>query len=101
MTRHVALRCDQMRRPDRDALATIALRRARAGPGGADIHVDHARGLPGGVLPAVNIAIETAGLGKQWRRNEIDHPAADPNAVVEALSFGRCRRLARIAGNGS
>ena len=78
-------------------MGAVALRRAGAGLRRADVHVDDARRPPGRVLPAVDIAVESAGLGEQRRRLEIDHPAADPNAVVEAFGLGRRRRLARIA----
>ena len=50
------------------------------------------------MLPAVDIAGEISGLGKQRRRHEVEHPAADADAVVEPLGLGRRRRLARIAG---
>ena len=52
------------------------------------------------MLPAVDIAVEAAGLGEQRRRLEIDHPAPDPHAVVQALGLGRRRGFARIAGDG-
>jgi hypothetical protein len=62
MASALGFRRDQVRRPDRDALASIAFRRAGAGFGGADIHVDDGGRTPGGVLPAVDIAGEVSGF---------------------------------------
>src|SRR5215510_15588938 len=89
-----------MRRPDRDAVAAVALRRASASPRAADVHVDNRWWPPGRVLPAVDIAVEAAGLGEQRRGLEVDHPTADPHAIVEALGLGGRRGFARIARNG-
>src|SRR6266702_2417830 len=91
----------QMGRPERDALAAISLRRPGAGRGAADVDIDGAGRLPGRELPAVDIALEAPGGGKQRRRLEVDHPASDLDAAIEALGPGRRRRLPRIARNGA
>src|SRR5512138_1183502 len=88
---------DQVARPDRYSLTPVASGRTRSGLGAANVEV-HGRGrIPGRELPPVHISGEISGLGEQRRWNEIDHPAADADAVRKALGLGRRGRLARIA----
>ena len=87
-----------MRRPDGNALAAVALGRARARLCATDIQNYGRRWRPGDELPAVDIPLEIAGTGEQGRRHEIQHPTPHAHAVWKPLRPRRRRSLAGVAG---
>src|ERR1700720_2948056 len=55
---------EQVSRPNRYALATVALRRSSSGRGATDVQIDNAGRMPSRDLPAVDVAFQVAGVGK-------------------------------------
>src|ERR1700676_4951199 len=56
--------CEQVSRPNRYALASVALRRSRSGLGATDVQIDDAGRMPSRNLPAVDIALEVSGVSE-------------------------------------
>src|SRR5580692_13216058 len=52
--------CEQVSRPNRYALASVALGRSRSGLCATDVQIDDARRMPSRDLPAVDVTLEVA-----------------------------------------